>query len=218
MLTRTIATTILVLIFFNNNSAYAQFFGPKNYEECILQNMKGTTSDVAAGQIVAACRSKFPVGQSKQELVKREQLEERAKKCSLGKVSAGDIIGFRIDHDRLNSRITRVLDNLKSFSYDGSRELIEMQNINRFGISQVQLGFTDAQKCPNEINSYKFMIYCGSNDTESGVSPSSFGKLNCMSLPQQAKGLGVCKIGFVPFYRRFKEDGFLEFMEENDFC
>ena len=43
-------------------SAYAEagLFGPSNYEECILEKMKGITSDVAARAVDAACRSKFP--------------------------------------------------------------------------------------------------------------------------------------------------------------
>ena len=41
--------------------AYAwSFFGPKTYEDCILQGMKGVTSDVAAGAVQRACLTKFP--------------------------------------------------------------------------------------------------------------------------------------------------------------
>ena len=40
-------------------SANAGLFGPGNYEECVLDNMKGITSDQAAGAVAAACRSKF---------------------------------------------------------------------------------------------------------------------------------------------------------------
>jgi len=218
MLTRTIVAASLFLAFYSSNSAHAQFFGPKTYEECILQNMKGTTSDVAAAQITLACRTRFPLGQSEKELAARENLEQRAKKCSLGKVSTGEIVGFSIENGRLRSRIHQVLDKLTSTSHNWSLELIELQNMNGFGISQVQLGFTDLPKCPNEVNAYKFTIYCGSNDTEGGVAANAFGKLNCMPLPQQAKGMGYCKIGFVPFYKRFREGSFLEFMEENGFC
>lgn len=39
----------------------ADWFGPKTYEDCILEGMKGTTSDVAAQEIRKACRSKFPL-------------------------------------------------------------------------------------------------------------------------------------------------------------
>ena len=38
----------------------AGFLGPDTYEDCILESMKGTTSDVAAKEIQKACRKKFP--------------------------------------------------------------------------------------------------------------------------------------------------------------
>lgn len=38
----------------------ANWFGPKTYEDCIIQGMKGTTSNVAAQEIKKACRTKFP--------------------------------------------------------------------------------------------------------------------------------------------------------------
>ncbi|MBM9515049.1 hypothetical protein [Desulfogranum marinum] len=40
---------------------HAGWFGPKNYEECILKNMKGASSNAAAYNIRAACYKKFPV-------------------------------------------------------------------------------------------------------------------------------------------------------------
>jgi hypothetical protein len=41
-------------------SAVAGLFGPGNFEECILENMKGITSDSAAKLIALACAKKFP--------------------------------------------------------------------------------------------------------------------------------------------------------------
>lgn len=38
----------------------AGILGPSTYEECILENMKGVQSNVAAGHIVRACRQQFP--------------------------------------------------------------------------------------------------------------------------------------------------------------
>ncbi len=40
--------------------AMGGWFGPSNYEECILKNMKGVTSDKAVLEIRRACRAKFP--------------------------------------------------------------------------------------------------------------------------------------------------------------
>ena len=43
-----------------SNASYAGLFGPSNYDECIIDSMKGVTSDNAANSIRAACHGKFP--------------------------------------------------------------------------------------------------------------------------------------------------------------
>ena len=44
----------------------ADWFGPKNYEDCIIQGMQGTTSNLAAQEIKKACRTKFPAAPMQQ--------------------------------------------------------------------------------------------------------------------------------------------------------
>lgn len=39
----------------------AGWFGPSTYEECLLKNLKGVSSDRAASFISRACREKFPI-------------------------------------------------------------------------------------------------------------------------------------------------------------
>jgi hypothetical protein len=51
--------TILLMTLCIN--AYGGIFGPSNYEECILDNMKGVQSDMAARGVMQACRIKFPL-------------------------------------------------------------------------------------------------------------------------------------------------------------
>ncbi len=46
--------------------ALGGWFGPSNYEECVLDKMKNITSDVAARAIASACRKKFPAETSPQ--------------------------------------------------------------------------------------------------------------------------------------------------------
>jgi hypothetical protein len=41
-------------------AAYAGIFGPATFDECILESMKGVTSDFAAKAIYASCLKKFP--------------------------------------------------------------------------------------------------------------------------------------------------------------
>ena len=52
---------ILVTGLAPEQSCIAGWFGPSNYDECILDSMKGTTGDLAAQLIAKSCRKKFPV-------------------------------------------------------------------------------------------------------------------------------------------------------------
>ena len=52
--------TVICLFIWMPIPAMGGWFGPSNYEECILKNMKGVTSDKAVLEIRRACRAKFP--------------------------------------------------------------------------------------------------------------------------------------------------------------
>ena len=59
--------------------AMGGWFGPSNYEECILKHMKGVTSDKAVLEIRKACRAKFPekpIKKPKLRDVPKEVLED----------------------------------------------------------------------------------------------------------------------------------------------
>ena len=51
---------LFLICLFARGSAHAGWFGPNNYEDCILENIKGVTQTQAIGTIKNACRSKFP--------------------------------------------------------------------------------------------------------------------------------------------------------------
>jgi len=52
---------VLLLGLSNLSSAYAwPPFGPKNFDDCVLNGMKGVTSDFAAKAVYKSCRDKFP--------------------------------------------------------------------------------------------------------------------------------------------------------------
>lgn len=53
-------TTCLFIALLCPAVAIAGWFGQSNYDECVLESMKGVTSDVAAGAIMRSCRDKFP--------------------------------------------------------------------------------------------------------------------------------------------------------------
>lgn len=48
--------TVLLL----SSAGCNQLGGPRDYDECILQSMKGVNSDTAARAIMRSCREKFP--------------------------------------------------------------------------------------------------------------------------------------------------------------
>jgi hypothetical protein len=40
--------------------AFAGLFGPSNYDECVLEHLKGVSSDVGARMVAAVCANQFP--------------------------------------------------------------------------------------------------------------------------------------------------------------
>ena len=103
-----------------------------SYDECILESLKGVSSDVAANAIIASCRSKFPEAapaaaelsesSSQQEVAAQEAEQEDATpepaptgvsreltKEELGKLKAtlfGFTTKYRITFENLNENIT----------------------------------------------------------------------------------------------------------------
>ena len=51
--------TGLILFLMSTNIYAWNVFGPKDYDECILANMKGVTSDIGARLVDKSCREKF---------------------------------------------------------------------------------------------------------------------------------------------------------------
>ena len=64
---------ISFILIFNKPSFAWSLFGPKDFDECVLQNMKGVTSDTAAQSIKLSCYSQFP--QKEPEKCKTEWLQ-----------------------------------------------------------------------------------------------------------------------------------------------
>lgn len=59
--------TFIILIFININSAHSQLWGPKNFEECVLEKMKGQLQAMihTARQ---ACKISFPPPPTRQTI------------------------------------------------------------------------------------------------------------------------------------------------------
>jgi hypothetical protein len=60
------------LFLYSTNSIAWTLFGPKNYDECILQNMKGVTDKTAAELIMMSCLSKFDTPSTAKKCTERE--------------------------------------------------------------------------------------------------------------------------------------------------
>jgi hypothetical protein len=80
---------LLLMVIFAAHPVLAwSLFGPGSYEDCILQSMKGVTSDTAASQIRHACRNKFPVEMPKRCKTREMSTRESSFVTGNGNVSA----------------------------------------------------------------------------------------------------------------------------------
>jgi len=101
-----VACALLALGLMGYSAAHAwSLFGPKNFDDCILENMKGVTSDQAASTIYGSCAAKFPTEEKKcklRNLTKSEKSNIRgsAKVTDIGKPY------FSADFYNGNSEIT----------------------------------------------------------------------------------------------------------------
>ncbi len=74
------ALLVFTCFSFVSESALAwSIFEPKSFDDCILKNMKGVTSDDAAVQIRVACMNKFPQGDSRKCKLREMTSAESAK-------------------------------------------------------------------------------------------------------------------------------------------
>ena len=75
---------LCIALMLPSESSAQGFFGPKDYDDCILQNMRGVTSDTAAGLVHRACLSKFPKEEPKVQ-------NNRDAKSDLGKATVCEV-------------------------------------------------------------------------------------------------------------------------------
>ena len=60
MMPRLTIFPVFLLLLLSTASGRAEVSDFTSYDECILESLKGVSSDVAANAIIASCRSKFP--------------------------------------------------------------------------------------------------------------------------------------------------------------
>ncbi len=84
-----VLTPIYITILFIPPPIVAGWFGPKNYDDCILESMKGVKSDFAAKAIYGSCRQKFPQEEVSTPLTNQQiaKLEGKIWENQFGKIS-----------------------------------------------------------------------------------------------------------------------------------
>lgn len=131
--------------------AHAGWFGPSNYDECIMVNMKGVSSDIAAKAVRRACRNKFP-GKTKvsEEPGKRiwnyENLEEP------GLFATNYFVGRRLSSEE-KGRISGRLGINRSF-FSGDTEIYGSIYNGNAGVSAENI----VVNMWNENRDYKYVL------------------------------------------------------------
>ena len=102
-----LVAVLLSLVFYSNGSP-AGFFGPSNFDECILESMKGVTNNAAAKAIYHACRSKFPI--KKPDISKTRELSPAEYRLLTGRAghSYGNVFKGNIYNGNKNITIYQI--------------------------------------------------------------------------------------------------------------
>ena len=140
-----IATSVLLvgaLFVANAPQARADLFGPDNYDECILESMKGVTSDVAARLIHRSCRNKFP---------KESTGQWKEVDCDV-KLSASEIKSLEITSIRSESE-TYVYSYIDIYNKTG-RLLAHIT----FNINERLLDAEPSLQAPNSLETWKVRV------------------------------------------------------------
>jgi hypothetical protein len=188
-------------------------FEPKDYNECIIKNMKHGMSEEAITTLKQACIRKYPTPEFKERIKK----EDRYRKCGIKMYDYSKYQLLSIDGKGSNK--TRVLlENLKYVKYWSEVNTLSFNNMNQFGVSALLIGFTKSSQCYPDSSDYSYTTFCTmQGKTENGIPKGTFGYLQCEATPIAAKSMGYCVLGFSPIYNRF-DDSLLHFMEKNGYC
>ncbi len=204
-------------------------FGPKNYDECILQNMKGVTDKTAAELIMMSCSNKFsndykPSKEEQAATLRAEQAKlatellqkKRAAKCGISITSNGD---FELKELRLGNEYeestSQYLNLIKNAQFDKGMQKISFQNNNKFGVVALRIGFIKGKVCSNDSTAYEAIVSC-TGYRSGAVTPSSYGSLSCDRSPSNAGQYGYCLIGIAPQVQDLNDQ--LDFFETRGMC
>ena len=96
------------LVTFLSTGSLAGWLGQSNYDECILESMKGVTSDVAARLIARSCREKFPEKPKEQKKTRELSSGELGQVTGRAGNSFGNYFGGNLYNGNTNVTVTQV--------------------------------------------------------------------------------------------------------------
>jgi len=173
-------------------------FGPKSYEDCVLEGVKTAKTRDAVTAVQYACLEKFPPkGRSDREISREaEQLSALAKKCRLPDDADGkSVIGVSKERPQIQRAVNN-LTNLK-FGNQSGVPRISFQNRNHFSVTVVALGFTRSKSCPVEGTSreYEAVVICADwSPYPTGIGAGLYGTLTCQK-EANSFSIGYCPVG-----------------------
>ena len=81
--------------------------GPQNYNDCILENLRGVSNDQVARQVARACRAKFPI-----QSTNRDGLAVR--QCTTRQMTSSELAKIQISAT-VNARDKEIVDLARQF-------------------------------------------------------------------------------------------------------
>jgi hypothetical protein len=186
---------IFTLLTCVNHPVVAQswnLFGPKNFEDCVLEGVKGVKSDGAASAVIGACRIKFPAKTQAQPAIEIDYVALR-QYSSLG-----------MNRPTLNALVNNIMVNnirtvqtgsnsygVKSYDY-GHHLSVEITNRNDFGISGVEVGLSNkSEKCSWDDKDYSEIYFC-----KGEARPRGSAAFTCQIPRIESRKVFTCITGF----------------------
>jgi len=165
-------------------------FGPKNYEDCVLDGIKNAKSDQAANAVIHACSQKFP---DKTPATKYDPPVVTLF-SSLGMSRPG--LNQLISNIQLNTlRVVQTGTNTYGYkSYDYGHHLsLEITNRNDFPIHGVEVGLPSKKggNCSWDHRDYAEIYTCSG-----GVNPRGSGVFRCEIPRIESRRVAACITGF----------------------
>ena len=187
---------------------------PKDFNDCIIKNLKDGMGEDAVTALKYACYQKFGEKEEKLEEAKRAI---RYKKCGYPidiRKSSG-VFDIEFEDSRISSQITQTLDKIKIDEYDAASKRIKMHNRNEFGVSFIKIGLTKSKTCSPKESAYEAIAYCGNK--YGGLGAQMYGTLSCTEVPPRTTRYGYCIIGYAPMFNDY-DDSLLDHIEYRGFC